>query len=107
MLCQHSLIKQAETSEDLYEWKSALENALALAPSACAMGQNGIFCNDITDSNEASGEQGMLFPSILCFFFAYVNKSACHVAYHYIKRMSYSMICPMYLHPLFYFSLSE
>ncbi|XP_038984902.1 rho GTPase-activating protein 7-like isoform X3 [Phoenix dactylifera] len=48
---------KAETSEDLYEWKSALENALALAPGACAMGQNGIFCNDITDSNEASGEQ--------------------------------------------------
>ncbi|XP_073110401.1 rho GTPase-activating protein 7 [Elaeis guineensis] len=48
---------KAKTSEDLYEWKSALENALALAPSACAMGQNGIFCNDITDSNEAAGEQ--------------------------------------------------
>lgn len=59
ILCQHSLIKQAETSEDLYEWKSALENALALAPSACAMGQNGIFSNSITDLNEASGEQGM------------------------------------------------
>lgn len=47
---------KAETSEDLYEWKSALENALALAPGACAMGQNGIFCNDVTESNEASGE---------------------------------------------------
>ncbi|EHA8587900.1 rho GTPase-activating protein 7 [Cocos nucifera] len=55
------LFPDGQTLEDLYEWKSALENALALAPSACAMGQNGIFCNDTTDSNEASGEQDMLY----------------------------------------------
>ncbi|KAF9675658.1 hypothetical protein SADUNF_Sadunf09G0055200 [Salix dunnii] len=35
---------KAETSEDLYEWKTALELALAQAPSpALVMGHNGIF----------------------------------------------------------------
>ncbi|CAL9079412.1 unnamed protein product [Musa textilis] len=49
---------KAETSEDLYEWKTALENALAQAPSAVlAMGQNGIFNNDVTDSVEASNDK--------------------------------------------------
>ncbi|KAJ6730286.1 RHO GTPASE-ACTIVATING PROTEIN 7 [Salix viminalis] len=43
---------KAETSEDLYEWKTALENALAQAPSASlVMGQNGIFQNDQTDGS--------------------------------------------------------
>ncbi|KAK4760533.1 hypothetical protein SAY87_005426 [Trapa incisa] len=38
---------KAETLEDLYEWKTALEDALDQAPSAAlAMGQNGIFRND-------------------------------------------------------------
>ncbi|KAG6648749.1 hypothetical protein CIPAW_07G167200, partial [Carya illinoinensis] len=42
---------KAETLDDLYEWKAALENALAQAPSAAhVMGQNGIFRNDQTDS---------------------------------------------------------
>ncbi|URD89597.1 pleckstrin domain-containing [Musa troglodytarum] len=55
---QLSLVLQAETSEDLYEWKAALENALAQAPSAVlAMGQNGIFNNDVTDSVEASNDK--------------------------------------------------
>lgn len=49
---------KAETLEDLYEWKSALENALAQAPSsALVMGQNGIFKNDQTDGIDASMEQ--------------------------------------------------
>ncbi|THU47653.1 hypothetical protein C4D60_Mb09t17880 [Musa balbisiana] len=49
---------KAETSEDLYEWKAALENALTQAPSAAlALGQNGIFQNDITESIEASHDQ--------------------------------------------------
>ncbi|WOL03934.1 rho GTPase-activating protein 6-like isoform X1 [Canna indica] len=48
---------KAETSEDLYEWKAALESALAQAPSAAlAMGQNGIFQNDTTESVEATDE---------------------------------------------------
>uniref|UniRef100_A0A6N2M6A6 Rho-GAP domain-containing protein n=1 Tax=Salix viminalis TaxID=40686 RepID=A0A6N2M6A6_SALVM len=35
---------KAETSEDLYEWKTALEHALAQAPSAAlVIGHNGIF----------------------------------------------------------------
>ncbi|XP_010272933.1 PREDICTED: rho GTPase-activating protein REN1-like isoform X2 [Nelumbo nucifera] len=46
---------KAETTEDLYEWKAALENALSQAPSA-TMGQNGIFRNDPADS--VDGEQG-------------------------------------------------
>lgn len=44
---------QAETLEDLQEWKTALENALAQAPSH-AMGQNGIFRNDQIDSVDGS-----------------------------------------------------
>ncbi|XP_074563746.1 rho GTPase-activating protein 7-like [Curcuma longa] len=48
---------KAETSEDLFEWKAALDNALAQAPSAAlAMGQNGIFQNDTTESIEASDD---------------------------------------------------
>uniref|UniRef100_A0A6N2MJG0 Rho-GAP domain-containing protein n=1 Tax=Salix viminalis TaxID=40686 RepID=A0A6N2MJG0_SALVM len=43
---------KAETSEDLYEWKTALENALAQAPSASlVMGQNGIFQMIQTDGS--------------------------------------------------------
>ncbi|XP_065039369.1 rho GTPase-activating protein REN1-like isoform X5 [Musa acuminata AAA Group] len=49
---------KAETSEDLYEWKAALENALSQAPSAALpLGQNGIIHNDKTESTEASGDQ--------------------------------------------------
>ncbi|XP_020105128.1 rho GTPase-activating protein REN1-like isoform X2 [Ananas comosus] len=54
---------KAETSEDLYEWKTALENAIAQAPSAQApsaalpMVQNGILRNDIVDPVEAPAEQ--------------------------------------------------
>ncbi|XP_065881338.1 rho GTPase-activating protein REN1-like isoform X11 [Euphorbia lathyris] len=49
---------KAETSDDLYEWKTALENALSQAPSsALTMGQNGILKNDQTDSADAPFEQ--------------------------------------------------
>ncbi|KAJ7958935.1 Rho GTPase activating protein [Quillaja saponaria] len=49
---------KAETLEDLYEWKNALENALAQAPSAAhVVGQNGIFRNDQTDSIDGSVDQ--------------------------------------------------
>ncbi|XVF04846.1 hypothetical protein REPUB_Repub05bG0120500 [Reevesia pubescens] len=49
---------KAETSEDLYEWKTALEHALAQAPSAAlVMGHNGIFRNDTTDTIEGSFHQ--------------------------------------------------
>ncbi|OMO57653.1 hypothetical protein COLO4_35204 [Corchorus olitorius] len=49
---------KAETMEDLYEWKAALENALSLAPpsSAHVMGQNGIFGNDQADAVDGSKE---------------------------------------------------
>ncbi|XP_010266206.1 PREDICTED: rho GTPase-activating protein REN1-like isoform X2 [Nelumbo nucifera] len=41
---------KAETTEDLYEWKVALENALAQAPSpTLVVGQNGIFRSDPDD----------------------------------------------------------
>jgi hypothetical protein len=44
---------QAETSEDLFEWKTALEEALAQAPNAAlVMGHNGIFRNDTADTYE-------------------------------------------------------
>ncbi|XP_057479282.1 rho GTPase-activating protein 7-like [Actinidia eriantha] len=46
---------KAETSEDLYEWKTALEHALAQAPSAAlVMGHNGIFRNDANETIEGS-----------------------------------------------------
>ncbi|KAM5584741.1 rho GTPase-activating protein 7 [Rosa sericea] len=49
---------KAETSEDLYEWKTALEHALAQAPSAAlVMGHNGIFRNDTNDTIEGSFHQ--------------------------------------------------
>ncbi|OIW02811.1 hypothetical protein TanjilG_29587 [Lupinus angustifolius] len=49
---------KAETSEDLFEWKTALEQALTQAPSAAlVMGHNGIFRNDTSDSIEGSFHQ--------------------------------------------------
>ncbi|XP_060197222.1 rho GTPase-activating protein 7-like isoform X2 [Lycium barbarum] len=49
---------KAESSEDLYEWKTALEHALAQAPSAAlVMGHDGIFRNDTSDSFEGSFHQ--------------------------------------------------
>ncbi|XWS14928.1 hypothetical protein CRYUN_Cryun35bG0050800 [Craigia yunnanensis] len=48
---------KAETLEDLYEWKAALENALSQAPSSAhVMGQNGIFGNDKADAIDGSKE---------------------------------------------------
>ncbi|KAJ6939548.1 rho GTPase-activating protein REN1 isoform X3 [Populus alba x Populus x berolinensis] len=49
---------KAETSEDLYEWKTALENALAQSPStSLVMGQNGIFQDNQADGADGSLEQ--------------------------------------------------
>ncbi|KAA8544615.1 hypothetical protein F0562_022614 [Nyssa sinensis] len=49
---------KAESSEDLYEWKTALEHALAQAPSAAlVMGHNGIFRSDTSDTIEGSFHQ--------------------------------------------------
>ncbi|KAK1279211.1 hypothetical protein QJS04_geneDACA016562 [Acorus gramineus] len=49
---------KAESSEDLYEWKAALEQALAQAPNAAlVMGHNGIFRNDTADAFEGSVQQ--------------------------------------------------
>ncbi|XP_050938254.1 rho GTPase-activating protein REN1 [Cucumis melo] len=45
---------KAETLEDLYEWKVALENALAQAPSTAHA--NGILKNDKIESNDGSSE---------------------------------------------------
>ncbi|KAK8705537.1 hypothetical protein V6N13_049137 [Hibiscus sabdariffa] len=48
---------KAETLDDLYEWKAALENALSQAPSfANVTGQNGIFPNDQADADDVSKE---------------------------------------------------
>lgn len=52
---------QAETLEDLFEWRAALEEALANAPNAAlVMGQNGLFKNDQLNSADASSEQCIL-----------------------------------------------
>lgn len=49
---------KAETLEDLYEWKTALEEALSSAPSAAlVMGQNGIFRNDQGNVVDVPSEQ--------------------------------------------------
>ncbi|MED6123581.1 hypothetical protein PIB30_050439 [Stylosanthes scabra] len=49
---------KAETNEDLYEWKTALENALAQAPNPTEMtGQNGVLKNDQFDSLDNSSDQ--------------------------------------------------
>ncbi|XP_068658469.1 rho GTPase-activating protein 7-like isoform X2 [Aristolochia californica] len=49
---------KAESSEDLYEWKTALEQALAQAPSAAlVMGHNGIFRSDTADTIDVSFQQ--------------------------------------------------
>ncbi|KAM1777569.1 hypothetical protein ACFX11_044225 [Malus domestica] len=50
---------KAETLEDLHEWKTALENALAQAPSGGghAMGQNGTLGNDKTEAVDGSADQ--------------------------------------------------
>lgn len=49
---------KAETTEELNEWRSALESALAQAPSvANTVGQNPIFSTDGTEPSEASNEQ--------------------------------------------------
>ncbi|CAK9327959.1 unnamed protein product [Citrullus colocynthis] len=46
---------KAETSDDLFEWKTALEQALAQAPSAAlVMGHNGIFRSDTSDKIDSS-----------------------------------------------------
>ncbi|XP_039049854.1 rho GTPase-activating protein REN1-like [Hibiscus syriacus] len=45
---------KSETSEDLYEWKAALEKALSQAPSSG--GQNGALGNDQADAIDASKE---------------------------------------------------
>ncbi|WOK96040.1 rho GTPase-activating protein 7 isoform X3 [Canna indica] len=46
---------KAESLEDLFEWKTALEHALAQAPNAAlVMGHNGIFRNDNPDTFEGS-----------------------------------------------------
>ncbi|CAL5036250.1 unnamed protein product [Urochloa decumbens] len=52
-------MEPAETTEDLNEWRSALENALAQAPSvANTMGQNPIFSTDVAaEPAEAPAEQ--------------------------------------------------
>ncbi|EEC74893.1 hypothetical protein OsI_10808 [Oryza sativa Indica Group] len=49
---------KAESTEELNEWRSALENALAQAPVvANTVGQNPIFSTDIAEPAEAPAEQ--------------------------------------------------
>lgn len=55
------LLLQAETLEDLYEWKAALENALSQAPSTAHA--NGILKNDKIEPKDGSSETCMLFSS--------------------------------------------
>lgn len=63
---------QAETLDDLYEWKAALEKALSQAPSsALSAGQNGTFGNDQAEAVDGSKEPGkfrLIYLFILCNF---------------------------------------
>lgn len=43
--------------EDLHEWRTALEEALANAPVALSVGQNGILRNDQQNATDVSSEQ--------------------------------------------------
>ncbi|XP_051118384.1 rho GTPase-activating protein REN1-like isoform X2 [Andrographis paniculata] len=53
-----SFTLKAETLEDLYKWKTALEEALANAPSASPVaGQNGASKNENFNSDDVSSEQ--------------------------------------------------
>lgn len=61
---------QAETSEDLYDWKTALEHALAQAPSAALVMGHGIFRNDANDTIDGSFHQ-CLYIYLITFFMAY------------------------------------
>ncbi|KAI3972576.1 hypothetical protein MKX01_019234 [Papaver californicum] len=57
---------KAETSEDLSEWKTALETALAQAPSAAlVMGQNAIFRNDQAETVEGGGKDKQAARSLV------------------------------------------
>lgn len=78
---------QAETSEDLYEWKDALENALAQAPSGAAAldhtlaqtsggslltGQSGgLLQDDAVDTIEGSFEQCWFLTITFIFYISY------------------------------------
>ena len=65
------LLPQAETSEDLYEWKTALENALAQSPStSLVMGQNGIFQHDQADGSleQCQYSSFLVDISVLCAY---------------------------------------
>ena len=56
---------QAETSEDLYEWKTALEHALSQAPSAAlVIGHNRVFQSDTNEAVEGSFHQCLFFSTI-------------------------------------------
>lgn len=70
---------QAETSEDLHEWKAALEEALAQAPSATlVMGQNGIFRSDQADALDGSVDQCMF----LCVMVMWLELASFAVYWH-------------------------
>ncbi|KAK9743408.1 hypothetical protein RND81_03G237000 [Saponaria officinalis] len=56
---------KAETLEDLQEWKTALENAVQLAPTATnGAGQNGLLKNDQADAANGSADQQKDMPSV-------------------------------------------
>ena len=60
---------QAETYDDLCEWKTSLEQALAHAPNATLiMGHNGIFRPETNEASEGSFHQ--------CFFLFHVTSLA-------------------------------
>lgn len=77
-------MSQAETLDDLYDWKTALEEALSSAPSAALfMGQNGIFRNDQGNVSPDQGE--FLF---YCFFFSFLL----YLYVLFITHSSYSQV---------------
>ncbi|KAL2892905.1 Rho GTPase-activating protein REN1 [Bienertia sinuspersici] len=60
------MLLQAETIEDLQEWKTALENALEQAPIATNnAGQNGVLKNEQSDAANGSAEQRMVLFAVI------------------------------------------
>lgn len=59
IFCAFYMLLQAETLDDLQEWKTALENALALAPSATSNG-NGVLKNEQGDDDNGAADESML-----------------------------------------------
>lgn len=69
-MCLVLFVTQAETLEDLHEWKAALEEALTNAPNAALVtGQNGMLKNEQSNTADASSDQCIFLSIKMCNYF--------------------------------------